>query len=232
MHPAPWRGQQPDFKIAVPEQRRAAVTGRRPPEPLRAPPARQPAFAALRTCSQPRFNQTHWDGTEQAPGTRNTARATTREHAEPRAPAPSRSARRDPTRPAPIAERAGARGLAPRRRDAPRVPPPAPVPSASVSVANWAGASSWRVRCWGAGERGKGRRPPIAALPVRFLWGPERRIDQDEEKKERKGKRKATREGRGALACVPPLGLRAPNAPRLVRGWGGSDSAGSRIWDA
>nr|CAI9698791.1 unnamed protein product [Rangifer tarandus platyrhynchus] len=145
----------------------------------------------------------------------------------------ARSARRDPTRPAPIAERAGARGLAPRRRDAPCVPPPAPVPFASVSVANRAVACSWRVRCcWGAGERGKGRRPPIAALPVRFLWGPELRIDQDEERKERKGKRKAMREGRGALACVPPLGLLAPNAPRLVRGWGGSDTAGSRIWDA
>lgn len=144
----------------------------------------------------------------------------------------ARSARRDPTRPAPIAERAGARGLAPRRRDAPCVPPPTPVPFASVSVANRAGTCCWRVRGWSAGETGKGRRPPIAALSVRFLWGPERRIDQDEERKERKGKRKATREGREALACVPPLGLRTPNAPRLVRGWGGSDNAGSRIWDA
>ena len=77
--------------------------------------------------------------------------------------------------------------------------------------------------CPGGGMRG--RRPLIAALPVRFLRGPERIVDRDAERQERKDKTEETREGRRALACVPPSGLSAPNAPRLGRGWEGSETA-------
>lgn len=80
----------------------------------------------------------------------------------------------------------------------------------------------------GFGMPGRGmktRRPLIAALPVRFLRGPERIVDRDAEREERKDKREETREGRRALACVPPSGLSAPNAPRLGRGWEGSETA-------
>lgn len=155
-------------------------------------------------------------------------------HGLQRANMPSRALQRprpralcspDPSRPAPGAEGAGARGVAPGRRDAPCVPPPAPAPLASVSVANRAGACAWRVRGWGAREGGKGRRPPNSRVPSSLPVGTRAK---NRPRRREKGEREsaATKEGRGALACVPPLGLRAPNAPRFVWGWGGSETAG------
>lgn len=101
------------------------VASRRPPRllqgPSPGPPPQRPRLARRVSCSTPRrgFNQTHWDGTEQAPGTRNTARATTREHAEPRASAP-------PPARALLAGTPKARRTASRAREGPSAPLPPP----------------------------------------------------------------------------------------------------------
>lgn len=140
-----------------------------PPEPLRvsfplqvpflAPPALHAAFP-VRHLSQPRFNQTHWDGTEQAPGTRNRARATTREQAEPRAPAPRSHAlcsRGPPPGRAACEKSWGHRG-APGTQGRPARAPLAPV---------WAALGRFLLgsRDWGPGRGQKAPRPLTAVLP-------------------------------------------------------------------
>lgn len=187
-------GTAADFKIGVLEQRRAAVTGRRPsailrgPFPARAPflapPASRAAFPA-RHLSKPRFNQTHWDGTEQAPGTRNAARATTREQAEPRAPAP------------------------PLTRALPAGPPPA-----RTRRQKERGPLTLGDR--GLGGPGGGRRdfvPEPPRSPVRFPWGPAPTADQEEEGGEKGTERRRGRDG--GPGRVPPSGLGAPEDRRI-----------------
>ncbi|XP_030789163.1 predicted GPI-anchored protein 58 [Rhinopithecus roxellana] len=123
------RGRPLPFKIAVPEQRRAAVAGRAlrglSGSPSSPPPPPCSQLASVDPFPQPRFNQTHWDGPEQAPGTRNAAPATTLEPVEPRAPAPPSLAPRV-LEPAPGPRGAGKAGSRPARRDAPAPAPPAP----------------------------------------------------------------------------------------------------------
>lgn len=143
-------GTAADFKIGVleaaPPRSRASPGAPSPPgsPSLSAASPRPPRAprSLLDTFSQPRFNQTHWDGTEQAPGTRNTARATTREQAEPRAPAP------------------------PLTRAPPRGPPSGPRrgPEGAGAPARWLPL--------GGGRGTKGRRSPTAPLPAPLPVGP------------------------------------------------------------
>lgn len=105
----------------------------------------------LDTFSPPLFNQTQSDGTEQAPGTRNTARATTREQAEPHGPAPPPTRARlaeTPTAHAGHRKSWGPRGLPGMRGR------PAPAPLAPV----W--ASEQTRRPLPLGEPGSGKEGP------------------------------------------------------------------------
>ena len=94
------------------------------------------------------------------------------------------------------------------------------------------------------GRRGGGggrRRPPIAALPVRFLWEPAGRTDQDAERKERES---GDEGGEKGLGVRPALGPPRPKCPALrgagealrSRGCGSgtrrlfTNTIGCRIW--
>lgn len=145
-------------------------------------------------------------------------------HGLQRANMPSRALQRprpralcspDPTRPAPVAEGAGARGVAPGRRDAPCVPPPAPAPLAPVSVANRAGACAWRVGGWGTGEGGKGRRPPNSRVPSSLPVG-----TRAKNRPRRREKERGDEGGERGLGVRPALGPPRPKRPALRVGLG------------
>lgn len=79
----------------------------------------------------------------------------------------------------------------------------------------------------------KTRRPLIAALPVRFLRGPERIVDRDAEREERKDKREETREGgEKGLGVRPALGPQRPKRPALRARLGRLRDRAARIWGA
>lgn len=197
-------GTAADFKIGVLEQRRAAVTGRRPsailrgPFPARAPflapPASRAAFPArhlLETAFQ--SNSLGWHGA----GARDKKRgagdnARTSRAARSSAPAHARSAGGSPTGPHPAPERAGAAY--------PRGP-----------------------RAGRPGRGKKGLRSRTAALPGSLSVGTGANSRPGGGGR-REGNREEAREGRRAWAC-PALGPRRP---------GGSEnqSPGLRIWGA
>lgn len=149
------------FQNSSPSARCAVVTAaalRSRPGPLARPSRLGNPRSPLDEPSCSRVSiKLHWDGTEQAPGTRNTARATTREHAEPRSSASTTRALCLPD-PGP---RWRGRSKSPRRRPRtqgrPCVPPHARAPRFSLGSELRAALGESGA---GAPGRGRGRRPP------------------------------------------------------------------------
>lgn len=224
-------GQPPDFKIAVLAQRCAEVRGHGSPTP-RPLPGRVlapsgPARHVL--CSTPRsncvlFHQTHWDGTEREPDTRNSAPATPGQQAQPRAPAPPPSTRPARGNPHPVrasrwksrvpARPAGwSRGFG----DVPSAHSTSRSPH-SREPSRPGAAGRLHPREVEAGEGGKrGRLAP----PFAFPWGRTLRTAERERRKERK--RVGTRAGRRgtvfvAAAAAGAVWPRKPQARSLGQG--------------
>lgn len=210
------------FQNSSPRQRREVVASRRPPRllqgPSPGPPPQRPRLARRVSCSTPRrgFNQTHWDGTEQAPGTRNTARATTREHAEPRASAP-------PPARALLAGTPKARRTAPRAREGPSAPLPPPDPRLGGCGTNMPPLGLGQP---GSGKEGRGGgkgRPPLKRQAPQVAPVGTRTNSRP---RGRQGGGKRERGDRSGEAPLPASGLPRPRPLRPGRGSEGAETAG------
>lgn len=193
---------------------------RAPPVPSSGPLPQPSRLARRVSCSTPRsgFNQTHWDGTEQAPGTRNTAR-------RQRANKQSRALQRP--HPHALCSR-GPLGLAgpPPGRGRPRRPassPLAPVwaaPEQTCPAAPPRAPGIWEA---GAQEGGKGRLPRKRQAPQVAPVG----TRTNSRLRGREGRKKEKRGDWSEEAPLRASWLRRPQHLRPRRGDRGAPSWGT-----
>lgn len=226
MHPAPRRGHSPDFKIAVPEQRREAVTGRRAPKPLLVPfapwvpfvtpPALHAARVSCSTRSRSRFSiklSRMARSRRQGQGTRRGRQRANKPRRTVQRPRPHALGSRRPLRLMPVPESAGAPRVSPECRVA-----PLPRRSLRSGLRNKpAGRFPLGSRDLGGRRGGGGKKGlhPSATLPSSLRWGPKGREGGKEKRKGWKSLR----------ASRPPRPR--PSHPR--QGPGGSETEGCRF---